>query len=467
MLRPRNRFERACLRVVTLIGLTLVLAIVADAQSLPGFQAPRTGKLKDDTPLTIKAARGEVPFRKAYPELNVTNAKLKRLARLTKREEKGKSDKLLHIGTVRSLKTPLDPLTDTDVHIIQSGVVRVAGVVSSGAVSVRVQFKDMSLPDGARVFIYSMSNPDEYYGPYEGRGSTQDGTFWTPPVSGEGVVIEYFVPSGTKSTDIPFKVSEIAHIYTNVNISASACNLDVTSEWANVAKSVAMLQFIIGPYVALCTGTLLNDSNPSLDHYVLTANHCINTQSEAQSAVAYWNYDTGETPPNGTASSAFELAVTGSPSDFTLLRRSAVPSGLFFSGWDAGSLTIGASITGIHHPSGSHKRIAFGTTNTDCLFSPCANFAGVTWGQGRTEPGSSGSGLWIGTPDNAKLVGTLTGGQSSCDNLSGTDYYGRFSVTYPAISSFLQGTNCVTSISPTNQAFACLLNTSPSPRDRG
>ena len=452
MLPPPNRLKSLCVRLAALIGAVLILTVAASGQSLNGYQAPQERKVKDDKPLMSKALNGEVPFRKVNAKLEVSSARVKRLSQLNKHSEKGKNDKLFHVGVVRSLKTPLDPRTDSDVHSIQTGVVRVAGVVSSGALAVRVQFKEMSLPAGARVFVYSMSNPDEYYGPFEGHGVSQDGTFWTPAVSGEGIVIEYFAPTATESTQVPFKVSEIAHIYRPAAL-AGACNLDVTPEWANVGKSVAMLQFVTGSVVAKCTGTLLNDSNPSLEHYVLTANHCISTQSEAQSAVAYWNYDTGETPPNGTTSIGFELVVTGSPSDFTLLRRGAVLPGLFFSGWDASPLGTGTSVTGIHHPSGSHKRIAFGGTNLDCSLLPCTEFAGVTWSQGTTEPGSSGSGLWIGTPDNAKLVGTLTGGDAACSNLSGTDYYGRFSVTYPAISSFLQGTNCATSLSPTSQNF--------------
>ena len=219
-----------------LIGVVFVCTVAAEAQSLPGFQAPQTSRIKDETPISLKAARGEVPLRKAYPGLKVSSAKVKRLTQLTKREEKGKTDKLPHVGVVRPLKTRLDPLADSDAYTIQGGVVRVAGVVSSGAVGVRVQFKDMSLPPGARVFVYSLSNPDDYSGPYEGRG--MDGTFWTPAVKGEGIVIEYFEPLGTKSTDPPFEVSQIAHIYTNVNAAAGACNLDVTPEWANVAKSV-------------------------------------------------------------------------------------------------------------------------------------------------------------------------------------------------------------------------------------
>ena len=204
-----------------------------------------------------------------------------------------------------------------------------------------------------------------------------------------------------------------AHIYKDqfTPDAAGACNLEVTSPWANAAKSVGMLQFVTGGLVALCTGTLLNDSNTNLDHHVLTANHCISSQSEAQSAQIYWNYNSGDDPPPGTPSSfGANLMVTGTASDFTLLRFGGVIPGLYYSGWDANPVGSSTSVTGIHHPQGSHKRIAFGATNSNCpagLPGPCANFSGVTWSQGVTEPGSSGSGIWTGAPDNPMLVGTL------------------------------------------------------------
>src|SRR6185436_3566328 len=83
----------------------------------------------------------------------------------------------------------------------------------------------------------------------------------------------------------------------------------------------------------------------------------------------------------------------------------------------------------------------------------CQNFTGVTWDDGITEFGSSGSGIWTGMPSNAKLVGTLSAGEDpSCNPRSIHDFYGRFNLTYPHISSFLN--SCVTSISPASQSFS-------------
>ena len=210
---------------------------------------------------------------------------------------------------------------------------------------------------------------------------------------------------------------------------------------------------------ALCTGTLLNDQASDQTPYLLTANHCFSTQTEAQSLRVYWNYNTGDDPPAGTPfTDGANLLATGTASDFTFVRLTgSLPGGLFFSGWDANPVPLSTSVTGIHHPDGSHKRISFGTTNSTCLGGlpgPCANFTHVGWSSGTTEPGSSGSGLWTGPAANPQLVGTLTGGAASCANPTGNDEYGSFSVTYPSISSFLSGTDCVSTISPTNQSFS-------------
>jgi lysyl endopeptidase len=429
-------------------------------QSMPGFQAPDKRIVKEN--ILLKAARGQAPLVKLYGNLNAESAKVKRLPSLDLRENnKQKLEKLLRIGVVRQLAVPLDPISDSAFYRIAEGDVRVAALVSPGSLRTRLHFQSMSLPTGARVFVYSMSDPDEFYGPYEGHGASDDGTFWTPPLTGEGVVIEYFTPAGPTFEGVPFRVSEVSHNYKDLprsTDSAGACNLEVPAEWGNVAKSVGLLDFMTGGFEALCTGTLLSDSDLNSDHQVLTANHCISSQSEAQSVTVYWNYNTGESPsPNNGFTIGSSLLVTGSASDFTLLRLTgSLPLGLFFSGWDASQVSASTPVTGIHHPQGSHKRISFGTTNSDCaagLPGPCSNFTGVTWSQGTTEPGSSGSGLWTGTSANAMLVGTLTGGFASCSSPTGSDFYGRFSVTYPNIVGFLT-TSCVSGINPTNQSFS-------------
>ena len=440
--------------------LSLCFAVTSRSQSMPGYQAPVKPKPADDVSVAVKAKRGEVPLGKIYAHLKADAAKTKRLPPIKPRDKRQRLEKRLQVGVVRTLPSPLNPLVDSVSYTVAEGEVRVASIVTEGALYTRIQFKDFSLPPGARVFVYPAGKPDDFFGPYEGKGPWDDGLFWTPAISGDQVIIEYTTPPGTVTTDTPFKISDIAHIYKNVatNDPAGVCNLDVPAEWANVAKSVGMLQFVTGGFVAECTGTLLSDSDTSTNHYVLTANHCISHQGEAQSVTVYWNYNTGDTPPGGTpTTNGSDLMVTGSASDFSLIRLTgSLPGGLFFSGWDATAVNSGTSVTGIHHPNGSHKRISFGATNANCasgLPGPCQNFTGVTWSQGTTEPGSSGSGLWKGSAASPVLVGTLTGGDASCNSPTLSDYYGRFSVTYPSVASFLEGTNCVTSVSPANQSF--------------
>lgn len=98
------------------------------------------------------------------------------------------------------------------------GRVGVFGLVSSGAVQLRVHFTDVDLPRGAKLFVYSMKNPDEIYGPFTGRGPSGNKTLWTPPIDGDGVVVEYFTPGSTprlKEKPPPFLVSAISHIFRN------------------------------------------------------------------------------------------------------------------------------------------------------------------------------------------------------------------------------------------------------------
>jgi len=448
-----------------------VLFVCASAygQSMPGYQAPDKPKAAELS-VSEKAAQGKAPLSQLYGHLKTDPAKVKRLPALDPREKlKTLPSKALRIGAIRTLPKPIKGSSDGTVYQIAEGDVRVFEVVSEGALYTRVHFKGMSLPDGARVFVYSLANPDEYYGPYEGRGLSDDGTFWTPPMKGDGVVIEYFVPKGAENfQSSPFKISEVAHVYTDpMALKLGGCHNDVTSPWIDTAKAVGRLEIVVPGGVGLCTGTLLNDNDLSSDiPYVLTANHCLSTQSQAQSLRVYWNYNTGNSPPGGTPfTDGANLLATGTTSDFTFLRLTgSLPGGLFFSGWDAATFSGSAAAAAIHHPDGSYKRISFGTARQPTSQAECNQLGAgfqclaVDWSSGVTEPGSSGSGVWKGLPGDAggaKLIGTLTGGPSACGappaNLK--DFYGRFSVTYPNIASFLEGTSCVTSLSPTSQSF--------------
>jgi hypothetical protein len=451
------------LRTLGVLGFCLLLlAPVVHAQSVRGLQAPEKTAATIEPPVQVKAARGEAPLSRLYDYLKVEPAKIKQLPALSEREKRTDlSEKILRIGVVRPFDRALNPLSDGPLYRLSdgnAGDVRVLGIVSTGALYTRVHFSGMSLPPGARVFVYSLKNPDDFYGPYEGRGLSPDGTFWTPPMKGDAIAVEYFTPPGANIAFTPFTVDEISHNFKDIFATddAGACNLEVTAPWANLAKSVGALEFVTGGGVGLCTGTLLNDQASDQTPYLLTANHCFSSQTEAQSLRVYWNYNTGADPPPGTPfTDGATLLATGTSSDFTFVRLTgSLPGGLFFSGWDAATTPVSTSVTGIHHPAGSHKRISFGTTNSNCLGGlpgPCSNFTHVGWSSGVTEGGSSGSGIWKGSSANALFVGTLTGGLSSCADPNGNDEYGSFSATYPNIAAFLSGADCVASVSPASQ----------------
>src|SRR5947209_8027276 len=131
-----KNLARCAALALAAISLSLFASTVS-AQSLPGYQAPQKPATKDDTPIALKAARGEVPLSKVYGHLKVDAEKVKHLGQLNAAEQKRKqNDKFLRIGVVRTLPTPLDPLSDSVLYTVNEGDVRVAGVVSDAAVAV-------------------------------------------------------------------------------------------------------------------------------------------------------------------------------------------------------------------------------------------------------------------------------------------------------------------------------------------
>jgi len=470
---PFPRFEwlpRVTLHAAAIAAATIVVLCCfssAAAQSLPGYQGPDKPKQVDNVPPEVKAKRGQAPLNKLYGQLKADESKTKRLRPLKDSEKRQKSEKLFQIGVVRRLSTALNPLNDSALYVVPEGEVRVASVVTEGALFTRLHFRRMSLPAGARVFVYSMANPDEYYGPYEGHGPSDDGTFWTPPMRGDAVAVEYFTPAGTRA-DAPFKILEVSHIYkdSRANDPADFCEQEVQTPWSFVKSSVGLLQFTTGGLEALCSGTLMNNAANDQKPYLLTANHCIGTQTEAQSLRVYWDYNVGDFPTGFTTDGA-NLLATGTGSDFAFLfLTGTMPGGRFFSGWDASNFGGTAAANDIHHPNGSHKRQSAGnarqpTSGAECDVSGSSGLqcVAVDWTSGVTEPGSSGSPLWTGNPSDSggpKLIGTLTGGPSSCDAAAADkkDFFGRFSVTYPFIAQFLDNTACNTTLTPTNQSFS-------------
>jgi len=194
---------------------------------------------------------------------------------------------------------------------------------------------------------------------------------------------------------------------------------------------------------------------------ILTAGHCsestvnnITTEASADDYshwIFYYNYEySGCTSTGGTTElttvGATKLATSaGLPnfgSDFLLVKSlKDIPAKYkpYYCGWDMSNSNSLSGVS-IHHPNGEVKKIS--TYNT-LLGSGSFQGSGylthwiVTWaktvnGHGVTEGGSSGSPLF---DKDGLVIGTLSGGGSSCSNLLETDNYGKVSYSWTSNGS--------------------------------
>ena len=356
-------------------------------------------------------------------------------------------------------------------------------IISPDARALRIHFQDFDVGAG-KVWVHGADG--QVAGPYGGRGMYGDGDFWSDIVSGAGATIEY-LPDPAKAAAppaeaVPFRIAAVSHRIHDVPgftggglqirsaqaasplpvNNAASCHLDVScyADWAGAATAVAHIAFERnGSYV--CSGSLLNDRDESSSiPYFLTAAHCIDTDAAARSVIAYWRYQTEtcdamDWPARNrvprTAGATLLAVMDGGlctnaagegsicpwrGGDAALLRLAGdPPRGAWFLGWDPNPQSVGGSVTGIHHPRGSFKRISFGRI-TDSYHS----YHIVSWSQGLTEGGSSGSPLFKGFEGSGMVTGLLSfgsGGQQDACLTDPVDGYTKFSDFYPHIRRFL------------------------------
>jgi hypothetical protein len=461
-----------------LLGAVLLLSLSAvpvwSAPPVEEDESPETFALKD-TRGTMKAAKPAQRVPSQRLGLDITDAPAVRLEavdvdellREDQRRSRESMTKVLRYGVGRDLAVSV---TDGHWYELEGGAkLWVGDVASADALGVRLRFSDLRLPEGSEVAVYGLEELDPRTRYLKGgraadpvveflRPGSASNEFWTRTLLGDRVRIEYFVPADAVAAglgeELPFAVGRLQHVYVDpVEKSASGfakaagpCHNDVSCfpQWADVARGVAGIGFI-GDDAAICTGQLLNNKKNDLTPYFLTANHCQDTQIDAQFTEFFWFYQTatcGGPPPsifNAERSLGATLLSTNPASDYTLLMvEGTLPAGVTWVGWNAKAIPNGLGVTAIHHPDGDYKRISFGTkggVNTCGSFTfPESNHVRVNWTDAPTEPGSSGSGIFRG--DNQQLFGQLHCGPSACGNET-HDSYGSFALTYTRIKNFL------------------------------
>ena len=321
---------------------------------------------------------------------------------------------------------------------------------SDADVALYVRFgEDNTVQDGRAVFDHGSRNPE---------GNERIGiTRRSDPPLRAGT---YFVSVALFDTGVVAMATLTAEVETDT----MDCHLDVTCypEWSSSTTGVARIVFETGAgSSSYCSGTLLNNRRQDLTPYFLTAAHCVATEEEARSVIAFWRYQTqtcnGELPdiqsvPRTEGARLLSTLGGGTVADpvgdMTLLRLEGdLPDGVMFQGWDVNPQPVGTQVTGIHHPGsddwGFFKRISFGQIIPDPASRISDDvYAFTSYTQGYTEGGSSGSALFS---SPGTVVGALSfgrGNDAEAENAcrigsARHDGYTHFSVFYPHIRQFI------------------------------
>jgi len=332
-----------------------------------------------------------------------------------------------------------------------AGAIWSLDVKSPGAQGLRIGFRDVDLPEGASLWVYSPDAPSAAAGPYTGKGPHSNGEFWTSIVKGETARVEYFTPEGVDDVGV-FLIDELSHIYRGLDEPAPTsgddsrggdCLLDVLcySGWHPLHNATARFYFIEGGDSYLCSGTLLNTIAEDETPYFMTANHCAPNDTVAATITADWFYQTescdGANASYNTSEYADVLWTSGAYDISLLMFKGSLPAGLTWAGWDTDQVTNGDDVACISHPSGRRKKISFGDKQAH-PWGDTYHYFGVYWTAGTIEGGSSGSGLYRVSNHNYIGVASHSADPTDCSNPVGPSGYGKFRNMYSSIASYLQ-----------------------------
>ena len=324
-------------------------------------------------------------------------------------------------------------------------------VYAPGAIGLIMNYDKFYLPKGVKLFLYN-KDKTQIIGAFDYENNHESKLFATEIIYGDETIIEMYIPNRVAG-QIEFHINEVGYIFSDIaqkfkwTDPADTCEVNINCSpvgdaWQTVKRGVARIIVKAGFFYGYCTGSLINNTNQDCTPYFLTAYHCYEGASsqDLNQWIFYFNYEsqTCQSPtvePSSNTMTGATLKAYGSiqgGSDFVLLRLNQnVPQSYnpYMNGWSRLNSVEGPGAC-IHHPNGSIKKISTYNTATSATWSGGANngYWRVVWtsnpnGWGVTEQGSSGSPLF---DANKRIVGTLTGGSSYCDQKTNPDYFGKF-----------------------------------------
>ncbi len=315
------------------------------------------------------------------------------------------------------------------------------GISSPGSRSLQLYFSRFNVPPGATLFVYD-SAYSVIYGAFTSDNVSANQTFMLADFPSDHLFLEYFEPYGREFSG-QVVIGSIGQAYRDLfsgNIDENGLlnvNCLEGKDWQDEKHAVCRISFVSDGNGYLCTGSLLNNTRQDATPYLLTASHCISRDAEAQSLVAYFNYElrscNEKTLVSYRTMSGASLLTLGFKSDYSLLQLSATPPASYqpyYAGWDITDLP-GESSVGIHHADGGPKKISVdyspAVTREDVIwwdtleYSPAGSHWQVQFDNGMTSTGASGSPLF----NSAHyVIGQLHGGDDH------TDFYGKLSYSW-------------------------------------
>ena len=355
-------------------------------------------------------------------------------------------------------------------HRYKDGIVAYATISSPEAKSIRAQL-DIVLPANSQLVFYGLDEQDDRFALdtlTSHRKRLEEDQFWTPSALGESMGVEIRLPSNSDISKLQISILKVSHRFRSTqgddglalelecdNHSEAACGVDEGRIDANTVDSTVKLVFEDSEFTYLCSGALMNvDDGPDVYRpYLLTAAHCIDEESEANSLVVHWFYETSSCL-SSTTSSAFtrtfggaDVLETRTQEDMTLLELERdPPEGAYYAGWSTSDVSRNTSVNGAHHPDGVLKKYFLGTSQGSQTVQVCLDEEQedcftlvegiqVSADEGAAEGGSSGSGLFEVVSGEEVLVGILAAtGHQGCTNQN--MYFGRFENFYPHITTW-------------------------------
>ncbi len=324
---------------------------------------------------------------------------------------------------------------------------------AEGAKGLVLTFKELYLPPGSELYLYTPNK--EIVEIYTNETNPSGGYYVSDTFYDNEVILEY-LPALSSAKDVRIELANVGYVYRSkaelqndlfcfINV-----NCPEAADWQKQKKGVVCLYIQKGFDQGYCTGSLINNIRQDKTPYVLTADHCFTNANEntfASLRVEFFKEDKGSYCLSDINQSFATKTIYGAEliatnpfnggSDGSLLKLSKRPDpswDVYYNGWNVLDEAAENGVC-IHHPRGIVKKIStykdatrtIKNASIEDMLSGDNAMWGVNWsstenGTSVTTGGSSGSPLFN---QDGHIIGSLSGGSSSCRATYNTDYFGK------------------------------------------